>query len=96
MPRLLDLFRRYGTRSELPEDPVDGFRRCVTVTPHWEDPIDRLVGQIPVEHVVAGSDYPHYDALATPTDFATYLDWLDAGDVRKIMRDNLRSLLVPA
>lgn len=95
-PRLLDLFRRYEKRAELAEDPVEAFQRCVRVTPHWEEPIDRLVEHVPVDNVVAGSDYPHYDALAVPTDFAKYLTAFGASDVRKIMRDNLRSLLVAA
>lgn len=93
VPRLLELFRRYASRSDLPEDPVAAFQRGVVVTPHWDDPIGGLVEHIPVEHVTAGSDYPHYDALATPTDFAEHLDGLGPDDVRKVMRDNLRSLL---
>lgn len=96
VPRLLDLFQRYGARADLGEHPADAFVRCVSVTPHWEEPIERLVEHIPVESVVAGSDFPHYDALATPTDFATYLDGVGADDVRKVMRDNLRSLLQAA
>jgi hypothetical protein len=92
--RLLDVFRRFASRGELPEDPVEAFQRCVRVTPHWEEPLDRLVHHIPVDSVVAGSDYPHYDSLAVPTDFAKYLTAFDATDVRKIMRDNLRGLLV--
>lgn len=91
--RLLELFRHYASRADLPEDPVAAFQRGVVVTPHWDDPISRLVEHIPVEHVTAGSDYPHYDALATPTDFAAHLDGLGPDDVRKVMRDNLRTLL---
>jgi hypothetical protein len=52
-----------------------------------------LAEVIPVERVTAGSDYPHYDALADPTDFAKHLDGFDAEDVRKVMRENLRGLL---
>ena len=45
---------------------------------------------------MAGSDWPHYDSLAEPASFAKYLDGFGDGVVRKIMRENLRSLLVPA
>ena len=60
-----------------------------------EDDIEGLIELIPVERVTAGSDFPHYDALAEPTDFAKHLDGLSSQDVRKVMRDNLRSMLTP-
>jgi predicted TIM-barrel fold metal-dependent hydrolase len=93
---LLARFRRFYRPGELEEDPVDVFHRCVTITPHWEDDLDDLVGRVPVTNVVAGSDWPHYDALPEPTDFAKYLVGFDDADVRKVMRDNLRSLLAAA
>jgi hypothetical protein len=96
VPRLVALLRRYARTSTLGEDPVDVFHRCVWVTPHWEDDIAGLADVVPVERLTAGSDYPHYDALAEPTDFAKYLNGLNELDVRKIMRENLRSILVPA
>ena len=82
--------------SSLSFDPVEVFERSVLVTPHWEDAIDQLVSHMPLEHVVAGSDYPHYDALAVPTEFASYLKGFDGDAVRRIMRDNLRSVLAAA
>ncbi len=90
---LLARFRRFYRPGELAEDPVDVFHRCVTITPHWEDALDDLVQHVPVDNVVAGSDWPHYDALPEPTDFAKYLVGFDDTQVRKVMRDNLRSLL---
>jgi hypothetical protein len=41
-----------------------------------------------------GSDFPHAEGLAEPSEFEESLEALDAGSVRKIMRDNLRALLV--
>ena len=96
VPRLVEVLRRFAAASPLGEDPVDAFHRCVSVTPHWEDDIVGLTGVIPVERVTAGSDFPHYDALAEPTDFARYLTGISADDVRKVMRDNLRTILEPA
>jgi predicted TIM-barrel fold metal-dependent hydrolase len=93
VPRLVSLLARFGRRASSDEHPVDAFHRCVWVTPHWEDNIAGLAEVIPVERVTAGSDYPHYDALADPTDFAKHLDGFDAEDVRKVMRENLRGLL---
>jgi hypothetical protein len=65
----------------------------VYVTPHWEDDIRGLVEFLPIERMTAGSDYPHYDGLAEPTEFAKYLDWMKPEEQRKVMRDNLGSLL---
>jgi predicted TIM-barrel fold metal-dependent hydrolase len=96
VPRLVSLLGRFARASTLGEDPVDVFHRCVWVTPHWEDDIKGLIELIPVERVTAGSDFPHYDALAEPTDFAKHLDGLSSQNVRKVMRENLRSILTPA
>ena len=93
---LLARFKRFYRPGELAEDPVDVFHRCVTITPHWEDALSDLVQQVPVDNVVAGSDWPHYDALPEPTDFAKYLVGFGDVEVRKVMRDNLRALLEPA
>jgi len=93
-PQLLRVLERMYRPGDLVEHPADTFRRCVWVTPHWEDDLDGLVDALGAEHVLAGSDWPHYDSLADPTSFAKYLDDFDAGVVRLIMRENLRSLLV--
>jgi hypothetical protein len=96
VPHLVHTLRRFAASSPLGEDPVAAFQRCVWITPHWHDDVAALTDVVPVEHVTAGSDYPHYDALAEPTDFAAHLGTMAPGDVRRIMRDNLREILVPA
>jgi predicted TIM-barrel fold metal-dependent hydrolase len=92
---LLERFRvEYGRYpGSFPEDPIDAFRRCVWVVPYWEEPIRELARLIPVERVLAGSDFPHSDGLPEPTQFAKALTGFDGAEVRMIMRDNLRSLL---
>lgn len=92
--RLLELFKHYWRPGMLAEDPIDVFVRSVLVTPHWDDDLGALRQHLPATNIVAGSDWPHYDALPEPTDFAKYLGDFDAPQVRRIMRDNLRSLLV--
>ena len=94
--RLLWLFEKYVEPGATDEHPIDVFNRNVLVTPHWEEPIGRLVDTMPVEHVVAGSDWPHYDSLAVPSDWARYLSDLNEDTTRKILRDNLRSVLADA
>jgi predicted TIM-barrel fold metal-dependent hydrolase len=76
------------------EDPLEAFTRCVWVVPYWEEPIEQLATQIPVERILAGSDFPHSDGLPEPTQFAKALTAFTDTDVRKIMRDNLRTILV--
>jgi predicted TIM-barrel fold metal-dependent hydrolase len=93
---LLRAFRRFYRPGALPEDPVETFQRCVWISPHWDDDLEELVDEVPADRVVAGSDWPHYDSLAQPASFAGYLGGFSDEVVRRIMRENLRSLLVAA
>jgi predicted TIM-barrel fold metal-dependent hydrolase len=79
--------------ASFPEDPVEAFQRSVWVVPYWEEPIEQLAGLVPVERILAGSDFPHSDGLPEPKQFAKALTAFDDGAVRKIMRDNLAGLL---
>ena len=72
---------------------MEAFERCVWVSPFWEDDIAEIARYMPVERILAGSDYPHAEGLANPTDFVKGLSAFDEADTKKIMRDNLRSLL---
>jgi len=98
VPWLLSRFAVEHSRypGSFPEDPVDAFERCVWVVPHWEEPVADLATHIPVERILAGSDFPHTDGLADPTDFAKSLDGVGSDDARRILRDNLRQLLAAA
>ncbi len=75
------------------EDPLDTIRRCVWVTPYYEEDIRALAELIGVERILFGSDWPHGEGLAEPTDFTKELHAFDAGEVRRIMRDNALDLL---
>jgi predicted TIM-barrel fold metal-dependent hydrolase len=75
------------------EDPLDVIRRNVWVTPYYEEDLASLAELIGVEHILFGSDWPHGEGLAEPTDFVKELDEFSAADVRKIMRDNALDLL---
>jgi predicted TIM-barrel fold metal-dependent hydrolase len=85
-------YQRYP--GSFPEEPVGAFERCVWVVPYWEEAIKDLTAFVPVERILAGSDFPHSDGLPEPTQFAKALDRFSETDVRRVMRDNLRSLLV--
>jgi predicted TIM-barrel fold metal-dependent hydrolase len=76
-----------------PEDPLDTLRRHVWVTPYGEEDLGALAELIGVERILFGSDWPHGEGLAEPTDFLQELAGFDEPDVRRIMRDNCRELL---
>ena len=76
-----------------PDDPRDVIRRNVWVTPYCEEDLGALAEVIGVEHILFGSDWPHGEGLAVPTDFTKELDGFDDTAVRKIMRDNALALL---
>ena len=81
---------RFGTP---PLKPSDTFRQNIWVAPFFEDDLVGLAHTIGTAHVLGGSDYPHPEGLLWPAEFADELDGLDAGDVRRIMRDNLAGLM---
>jgi len=78
-----------------PGTPTELFRRHVWVSPFFEDDVPALVGRIGVTQVLAGSDFPHPEGLASPVEFVEELAELPDGAVRAIMRDNFEALAVP-
>jgi hypothetical protein len=95
IPPLLETMKIYYRRypASFPEDPAEAFARNVWVSPFWEDDIEEIARYVPVERILAGSDYPHAEGLAEPTDFVKGLASFSEADTRRIMRDNLRALL---
>jgi predicted TIM-barrel fold metal-dependent hydrolase len=76
-------------------DPVEQFRRCVSVSPYYEDDLDELKGLIGADHVLFGSDYPHAEGLSEPTDFIYDCKGYDEDEIRLVMHDNARALIEP-
>lgn len=76
-----------------PERPSALFRRHVSMVPFHEEDVIGLIGLIGADRVLFGSDYPHPEGLADPVEFADALDGQAPEVVRKIMRDNARTLL---
>ncbi len=93
VPDLLRAFERFG-RDALDEDPIATFARHFRVVPFEDEDLTGLATAIGVDRIMFGSDYPHTDGLAEPASFAEHLTGFDAEAVRKIMRDNARSLIV--
>ncbi|MDT3442710.1 amidohydrolase family protein [Pseudofrankia sp. BMG5.37] len=75
------------------EDPLDVLRAHLWVTPYYEEDLRKLADLIGVERILFGSDWPHGEGLAEPTDFYKELDGFTDDEIRKIMRDNCVDLL---
>jgi predicted TIM-barrel fold metal-dependent hydrolase len=96
-PLLKKLKKAHGQMPRRFEhDPVEQFRRHVSVSPYYEDDLEALKAAIGADHVLFGSDWPHAEGLAVPTDFIHDLKGYDADEVKLAMRDNALRLLAPA
>jgi predicted TIM-barrel fold metal-dependent hydrolase len=96
--RRMDKMRGMGRNGhwidgQLPERPSEIFKRAFRVVPYWEDDIVPIVEQCGRDVIVGGSDFPHAEGLAFPSQLVDHLDGLSAEDQRWIMRDNARSLV---
>jgi predicted TIM-barrel fold metal-dependent hydrolase len=78
-----------------PEAPRDTIARHVWVTPYYEEDLRALADLIGVERVLFGSDWPHGEGLAEPTDFVKELHAFTDDEIRRVMRDNALELLRP-
>ena len=96
-PLMKKLKKTYGQMPfSFKRDPVEQLRRHVSVSPYYEDDLEALKGALGSDRVLFGSDWPHAEGLAVPTDFIHDLKGYDEAEVRLVMRDNALSLLSPA
>jgi predicted TIM-barrel fold metal-dependent hydrolase len=96
--RVLDKATKFSGKGNWlggrPDDlPSEVLPRHLWVSPYPEEDIPDLVELIGVDHVLFGSDYPHAECLSVPLTYTESIDSLSDSDVRKIMRDNVASLL---
>jgi len=76
------------------QDPVASLLDHLWTTPFWEDDVEAIARDVPVERLLLGSDWPHAEGVVEPVDFVTEsLGWADAATVRKIGRTNALDLL---
>lgn len=96
--RKLDKMRGMGRNGrwiggQLPERPSRIFKRHFRVIPFWEDDMTEVAEQVGTEVLVNGSDFPHSEGLAFPTQMVEHLGALGADAQREIMRDNGMALV---
>ena len=79
--------------QELPENPVDAFRRNIWVHPFHEEDPRGLVEVLGSDRVIFGSDYPHPEGMSDPLSYVEEIADLPAADVEAIMSGNMHGLL---
>ena len=85
-----------GTYAKMPsgflEDPIEAFKRCVYISPFWEDRFTEIVPMVGSDRVVFGSDWPHPEGLKDPITFVDELEGLSEDDKATIMGGNMMKL----
>jgi predicted TIM-barrel fold metal-dependent hydrolase len=86
----LDKMRGMGRNGpwiggQLKERPSEVFRRHFRIIPFWEDDIDGVVERVGADMLVNGSDFPHAEGLAFPTQMVEHLNSLSDDAKRLIM-----------
>ncbi len=75
------------------EDPVEAFKRCVYISPFWEENFADLARLVGTDRVVFGSDWPHPEGLKDPITFIDDLKGLPEEDIARIMGGNMMQLI---
>ena len=97
VPWLFQSFTRaYGQEpNAFDGDPREIFRRHIWISPFHEDDVPLLRDLIGADQMIMGSDYPHAEGLAVPTDYVDELGGFSQDEIRKIMHDNADALITP-
>jgi predicted TIM-barrel fold metal-dependent hydrolase len=89
---LKDLYKKMP--QDFTENPIEAIRRCVYISPFWEENYLELAELLGEDHVLFGSDFPHPEGLGNP---ATYVEdlkkYCSDEQIAKFMGGNLAKLL---
>jgi predicted TIM-barrel fold metal-dependent hydrolase len=95
--RKLDHAVLMGRRAKwgaLDRRPRDVFREHFVIAPFPEENVERVIAEVGVEPIVFGSDFPHGEGLAIPSQYASaQLGGLPDDQVEAIMSSNLARFL---
>jgi predicted TIM-barrel fold metal-dependent hydrolase len=93
-PLLTRLDRAHG---QMPQafriHPREQFERHVYVAPFYEDDVDALRRQMPIERMLFGSDFPHPEGAADPLDYLDEFRSYAPDEIEKIFSTNLKKLI---
>jgi predicted TIM-barrel fold metal-dependent hydrolase len=88
---------KWSETGRLDRRPSEIFRQHFVVAPFPEENVQRVVAEVGIEPIVFGSDFPHGEGLAYPSQYVdAQLSSFSDEQQRQVMRDNLeRFLTVP-
>jgi predicted TIM-barrel fold metal-dependent hydrolase len=87
---------KWADNGKLDRRPSEIFREHFIVAPYPEENVTRVVAEVGIEPIVFGSDFPHGEGLAFPSQYVSaQLASFSEDDQRRIMRDNLENFLAP-
>jgi len=88
------LMGRKARFGRLDRRPSQIFREHFIVAPFPEENVKRVVAEVGIEPIVFGSDFPHGEGLAFPSQYVSaQLQGMSDAEVKAIMRDNLARFL---
>ena len=79
--------------QDFPEEPIAAMRRCIHISPFWEEDYGHLAELLGEDNVLFGSDYPHPEGLANPLSYIDDLSHHGEERVAKFMGGNLARLM---
>jgi predicted TIM-barrel fold metal-dependent hydrolase len=79
--------------QDFPEEPIAAMRRCIHISPFWEEDYGHLSELLGEDNVLFGSDFPHPEGLANPASFVDDLSHHSEERIRKFMGGNLARLM---
>ena len=87
---------KWAEGGRLDRRPSEIFREHFVVAPFPEENVRRVVNEVGIEPIVFGSDFPHGEGLAYPSQYVgAQLSSFTDEEQRRIMRDTMESFLAP-
>ena len=74
------------------ENPIETFTRHIWVSPFHEDDVALLRDLVGAGNLLMGSDWPHAEGLADPTEYVRDLDGFSDAEIEQVMRGNALAL----
>jgi predicted TIM-barrel fold metal-dependent hydrolase len=87
---------KWSETGRLNARPSEIFRQHFVIPPYPEENVERVVAEVGIEPIVFGSDFPHGEGLAYPSQYVNaQLKSFSPEDQKRIMRDTMEAFLAP-